>query len=368
MRPLGWIVLGGALLACTEGDGAGVVADTDGEAATVVALGAAGESCTARADCETGLACVDNRCTDRGASPRPNPDGGTEEAEPLPDPGGKVGESCTRRADCQAGLPCLDNVCQDPDDLGDMPDGMPPVTRGDRGESCMARNDCNSGLACISQRCVENEFDVSVEPKQCVRVQCMEDADCCEAFRPPVNCPMWQSQCDMGVTNSCTIFESNCICQLACQDQACVRVNRCETDLDCGGGGIVRCLDGTCTQCRAPADCPNEDDLCIAGVCRAGCERNEQCPLFHECQAGQCVEVGCTSDRQCLFSTRDPRSRCQDGQCVAPCQNDAECSDFHACEDERCVFVGCEADEECRVFLMLQNVPDSTRAVCRENP
>lgn len=328
--------------------------------ATPGARGNAGESCSARSDCLDGLACINNRCIEPAASTGDKDDGGQRD---VADPGGSMGESCTRRADCQAGLACFDNVCEDPD--SPALEGMPPMVRGDRGESCMARNDCNTGLACIGQRCVENDFDLDVEAKQCYRVQCTADTECCENFQPNPNCPMWQSQCDMGDQNSCTIFNNNCLCQLSCQDQVCTRVNRCSTDTDCGVGGVLRCLDGTCTQCRAPADCQDPDDLCIAGVCRSGCERNEQCPLFFECQAGQCEEVGCTSDRECLFATKDPRSKCNDGKCESPCENDAECGDLHACVDGRCKFVGCATDEECRIYLNLANVQDSTRAVCQ---
>src|ERR1041384_8713958 len=65
-----------------------------------------------------------------------------------------------------------------------------PDTRGKRGETCLARNDCDTGLACIGGVCAKNEFNISVAPKQCTRVECSEDADCCgdRATSAPSKC------------------------------------------------------------------------------------------------------------------------------------------------------------------------------------
>ena len=54
------------------------------------------------------------------------------------------------------------------------------------------------------------------------------------------------------------------------------------------------------------------DQQCVDGACTSGCKHNEQCPLFNECQSGECVEVGCKSARECYFATKNPLSECRD--------------------------------------------------------
>jgi hypothetical protein len=345
------MVLGLAFAIAACGDQVELVEDTE------VMLGAAGESCTSRKDCVAGLACLDNRCVDP-ATAAPDPDGGMEM---VTDTRGAAGESCTRRADCRAGNACVDNVCVSEESL---PEGMLPSVRGERGESCQARNDCANDLACIMERCTEHDFAFDVQTKQCFRVQCEADADCCESFVAPVNCPSLQVACDGGDAASCSLFQAQCVCRLGCQANLCAVADMCVADTNCFSP--LRCFDGRCAQCMVSTDCTGTDQQCVAGVCRAACQRNEQCPLFHACQSGECVEVGCQSARECYFATMNPLSTCQDGECLTPCENDAECGPLQICETGSCKFVGCETNEECRVLLGLASVPGSDRAVCRE--
>src|SRR5687767_9583221 len=69
--------------------------------AAATATGNAGESCLRRADCETGLSCIDNKCTSGDASVAL----------------GAIGETCAARADCELGLGCIDRVCTPPDQV-----------------------------------------------------------------------------------------------------------------------------------------------------------------------------------------------------------------------------------------------------------
>jgi hypothetical protein len=324
------------------------------------ARGEAGESCGSRSDCVEGLACVDNRCV-KPSSRDDDADGGGM-AMTVVDTRGVAGESCTRRADCRTGNACIDNVCTDESALMGM---MMPDVRGDRGESCQARNDCKGELACINQTCIENDFAFTVETKECFRVECEEDENCCENFVAPVNCPTLQDDCDGGNQTSCTLFDMQCKCIYTCQANVCVYPNVCTQDFDCGSG-VLRCFNGRCAQCMTADDCTGMDQQCVAGFCSAGCRRDEQCPLFNECQSGECVEVGCKSARECYFATKNPLSECKDGSCSTPCTDDATCGELNVCNEGHCQFVGCETNDECRTLLGLANVPGSDRAVCRE--
>jgi hypothetical protein len=135
-----------------------------------------------------------------------------------------------------------------------------------------------------------------------------------------------------------------------------------------GGLGLA-----ACAFLDEPAQCANDGDCsggaaCVGGLCRAGCERNEECPIFSACIRHQCEHVGCQSDRECFFESGSPRSKCVDNACRTPCDGDVACPlEFHACADGFCTFVGCEDDEQCRSVLGLFDQPasDPSRAVCR---
>ncbi len=322
--------------------------------------GSLGESCTRRDDCGGGLICVENRCTSEKSDDAEN-DGGTERIV-----GGAVGESCTRRADCQSGLACFAQICVKEADIPQGEDGV-ILARGGRGETCTARNDCNADLACVAGRCRENEYPVKVEAKECFRVQCETKNDCCKNFVPSASCDIYKAQCDADPSSLyCSYLDQYCVCKQTCQDSQCLVDTSCSSELDCNAYNAPFCVGTKCSQCRTKDDCTLTDTDCIEGVCRKPCERNEQCPLFYGCQSGKCVDEGCKSDRECYFSTNDPRAKCVDTECVTPCDNDAECTTaFNLCEGGRCVFAGCSSHEECRVYLRLQNVTGSDTAECR---
>jgi hypothetical protein len=168
--------------------------------------GGEGESCTRRDDCSGSLVCIDNRC----ATPMSAASGGADGGMAQVDTRGKEGESCTRRADCQSMLACVDQVCVMEASLTDTP----LQVRGERGESCQARNDCREGLACVSGRCRENDYAVTVQAKECFRVECAKTEDCCADFVPSTSCTSYKSLCEGGDTDYCNIYETSCKCQL----------------------------------------------------------------------------------------------------------------------------------------------------------
>ena len=346
------------LLALTIGFGCALAYTSGCEKTAEPVRGQTGESCQARSDCESSLVCIDNRCLPSGATSNDQHD--ADAGMSVADTRGGLGESCTRRADCAVGLMCIANVCvESPDQPTQMQSPL-----GDRGESCQARNDCAAGLVCVMNRCAVGDVTVAVQAKQCFRVQCEVDEDCCANFVAPLNCPTWKTNCASGDTASCNSYNASCVCALGCQNSACVQLHKCSADSECTAFG-QRCVSGKCAQCGSDADCTQAGQRCIANICRAGCQRNEQCPLFSECKDSECVQVGCKSDRECYFATKNPLSRCMKSECLAPCESDAQCGDLQACQDKRCQFVGCETDDECRAFLNLVNQTGNDRAVCR---
>jgi hypothetical protein len=328
-----------------------------------VIRGAAGESCTKRDDCAEGLSCFAGRCA---TSEKPSEEGGTVLVA-----GGSSGESCTWRGDCELGLACIDQTCTQDEEPAADAGGMSIQTRGSRGESCMARNDCGDELACIGGRCREADVALTVATKQCTRVNCRVEADCCKNFVAPASCPQLKLDCDAGSQFSCTSFALNCSCRQTCQDGLCGVSNKCATTAECSAA--LMCVNQKCVQCSVKADCVGTSAECVDGVCKTPCQRNEQCKAFHNCDAGKCMFVGCSSDRECFFAKKDPRVKCVNKECATPCGADAECNSttaFEVCEGGRCVDVGCESDTECRARLGFNDLPisDTSTAVCQVPP
>jgi hypothetical protein len=376
-----------------------------------------------------------------------------------------------------------------------------PDTRGKRGENCQARNDCETGLACLNGICAKNEFNIDVIAKQCDRIECSADVDCCgdrltevpekcvgreHICNEPIaagcvaggsctdntdcnggTCPMGfcsgvgqanamcetaadckRDTCVGGIcaisgyactvatqTTDCVYYNTlptcstrscNCqnpdympseeicsdpecedVCLLRCEESLCVTDKSCKKDADCLAVGLTSCDGGRCVECTTNKDCDvDADETCEKGLCHKPCKQNEECGLFEECQSGDCVYVGCTSDRECILAASrgsevdpptggdaqtaiisggdDPRlykclpsdiasdSDAGINTCKIPCENDGACGQFQVCDKGYCKFVGCKDDEECRAYLGIANQTTSelkpyvATAVCRE--
>jgi len=131
-------------------------------------------------------------------------------------------------------------------------------------------------------------------------------------------------------------------------------------------------------ECATDGDC-NDGESCKAGVCKTPCKANEECPLLNACdsKSGECVEVGCTSDRECVAVLNNRLAVCGTAagselkQCQVPCETNAECSNSELCVKGVCTNIGCQSDEECRAQLDLAEEastpahPWVPKAVCK---
>lgn len=242
----------------------------------------------------------------------------------------RKGEACQTTNDCAGGLACLPS----------------PSTSG--------------GV------CVVGVFNVPQTAKECAIIECKQAADCCETppSSCPSLKASCESQRDAGVQepiNECSSYESLCVCDPAkrdCENGKCVV--KCVNDSTCainGGGG--RCLGGKCAQCASDDDCggPESELTCVSGKCQAPCQGDGDCPGFDRCLAGKCVEGGCHSQRECIAATRNVEATCgTDGKCIIPCQTDLECGNpkgysFYSCVSGQCLYMGCDSDKDCRLLL-----------------
>jgi hypothetical protein len=251
------------------------------------------------------------------------------------------------------------------DDTGgeSTPQNTTPAVKSRRGESCASRNDCTAGLSCIQNRCIDNEYPVDPTAKECFLVECTDTAQCCADFSPdPESCSFYQEQCNLGDELYCQDYQDFCVCSQQCVDEQCIDQGpACTSDLQCGS---FFCVGGQCVQCRNNEECGGGGLSCVEGFCTPGCVKNEECPLFNSCESGQCVETGCTSDRECILFTGRPEAVCKEGQCTVDCESNAECGQLEACTDGKCIFIGCETNDDCRAALHIENQDIS--AVCRE--
>ena len=354
-----------------------------------------------------------------------------------PETRGKRGETCLARNDCDTGLACLGGICAknefnievtakqcireecsvDKDCCGDRLTSAPEKCTG-RDQICDPANrvvpgciqtSCTTDATCNGGTCPMGTCQGLGQP---VGTMCATAADCMRDTCVAGACTLSLNTCTVATQNidctyynyipSCSARSCNCInplydptdpictdedcdniCLLTCQDSLCVEDRSCKSDADCVQGNARTCDGGRCVECTTNKDCDTKnDESCEKGVCIKPCEQNEECGLFEECQKdGTCKYIGCQTDRECILAASrgqqgtggtngvnpppsdDPRLfKCLPSEgdakinvCKIPCENDGSCGQFQACDQGFCKFVGCNSDEECRDYLGIAN-------------
>lgn len=358
----------------------------DDEAQTVQpqTRGERGESCEARNDCVSGLACINHTCSKNDFDVKST----AKHCDKV---------DCATNEDCCGGRPTeAPAKCQNRASICSSSQ-LPGCTSS---LSCESDNECGGG-ECGTGQC-SNTFSSCDANSDCSDTcntstgfcnqqsgrSCTTSAQCtgtCESRRCDCTNPQYDPSDPICSDPDCT----EDVCRLKCEDEACVVDVSCEEDMDCLGSGTGRhCESGACVECTDDEECTGEGESCVENRCKAACTQNEECPLFHSCTGGTCVETGCTSDRECILavgrngeSGEDARlAKCLPSaadanvkECKIPCENDGACgSELEVCEGGFCKFVGCDSDEECRSYLGLANEtsnpaqPWISKAVCRD--
>jgi hypothetical protein len=249
----------------------------------------------------------------------------------MPQLPGCVAKACSRAGDCANGGACV---------------GRCGVTQGE----------CRGNVDCLANKCVDGtctlNFTACGSDAECAANTCAARACACEN---PNYSPM---------SPICSDHDCDGLCLWACEDSRCVIPSSCSQDDECVGA-TPSCVDGKCVECRASADC-SFDKICVDGSCQTPCQGDAQCGLFEACQAGECVYVGCRSQRECtlvpdvrslgLTPGLDPRLlRCHTedgvGRCLIPCQTDSQCSTTEVCSGGLCQYIGCDDSAECASIL-----------------
>lgn len=243
-----------------------------------------------------------------------------------------------------------------------------------KGEACETTNDCAPGLACMPQAsgvsiCVLGAFAVSQSAKECAIVECTSAQDCCPT--PPSTCASDLALClqDAGISSqsACARYNAQCVCDTTrrdCEQSKCV--TKCSDNNECLSSGNRYCSGGKCVQCSTDNDCGSASSgfKCISGQCEPPCKGDGDCPGFERCVAERCVESGCVTNRECVAFTKNVEATCgTDRKCIVPCQTDLECGNpkgytFFSCVAGQCLFLGCDTDKDCR--LLFPNFPGAT--------
>jgi len=422
-----------------------------------IAKSSPGESCTKTSDCEDGLKCLDGTCyksaTSSGGSA--NSEGGegntagTTVVGPKPPVLGKLGESCTRRADCVDGLACLSQRCsKDAVPQGEGGEGSGGPALGAVGETCGLTSDCSEGLACLPQTggglpiadaigsnsvgvCTEIDNGLTPTGNAC-GAECKTAEDCCElpvAVHVPyaaVSTPGVSGPYGTGA-NSCTqlaallegvncattalaaqraqCFAQSAYCNCGTKTWACSDAGRCEYKAACLGtvaatgsvpGGCPsytriqsglplstacntakKCAPETAdTGCTADADCDETvfvadsgaTDYCTGGkcvcntdngLCYRGCSEDLDCPVHFTCDTTTSLCTSgkeCETDSFCVTKSNNINAKCVEGSCQGSCNNDRDCNggqltsytETRICNaDHVCEMIGCESDDQC---------------------
>jgi hypothetical protein len=350
--------------------------------------GKRGETCLARNDCDTGLACLSGIC----AKNEFNLDVTAKQC---------IREECSDTADC-----CGDKATEAPAKCADRNAICEPANATILG--CSTTATCTTATAdtvCGGGTCTPGVCSGGTSPgatcetaTDCPKDTCNTATGYCTvntAYTCTIN-----SQCP-GYTATCSIRRCNCvnpvynpndpicsdpdcedICLLRCQDNLCLEDKSCKTDAQCIALGLQVCDGGRCVECTKNSECDEEnDETCESGVCQKPCKANEECPLFAACVEGDCVYQGCNDDRECILAASrglqgvggtsnaqaagadDPRLyKClandadpKHKTCKIPCENDGSCGQFQVCDEGYCKFVGCNSDEQCRNYLGIAN-------------
>ncbi len=307
-----------SLAACGENialpDGGG---DGDGGQCAVI--------CTTDVDCCQGEECVDGVCVVADACPS----GCNFECDKA---GGQVCNRTTKK--CVSGAPpanCIDDCdCFS----GEVCSGGVCVPVGGDLEGCISDDDCSEGEVCVNGRCRPESCETR---EDCAGEVCLvcKDGLCVE---PAAVCH--------GDEECCVGYFCN-FSECALEDTG------CQSDSDCPIPGQVcvddRCIGAGCTpeDCATGQWCDSE-----AGLCRPGCDYNDDCMApetcdyaNHVCGQADCCGGVCTPGSQYC----DPVScRCVD---VDGCQGDGDCPPNYTCRlaDGTCVCTdaACSAGSHC---------------------
>jgi hypothetical protein len=226
---------------------------------------------------------------------------------------GLRGESCRARSDCSSGLACVNNVC-----VSGVYEVAPSAKECVLVECKQAADCCfieQDVCASLQQQCTNDpggfacqQYDATCKCSNvaCEKDKCVSKQTCDGMF----NTCAGGLICSNGNCVQCT-QESDCAGgKSACIDTKCVP--KCDSDTDCPD--FNRCDNGVCAKsgCKSDRECKaatkNALAFCKEEKCTVPCQSDLECGNpnnwnFTRCVGGSCLYVGCETDKECQLYT-----------------------------------------------------------------
>jgi hypothetical protein len=199
--------------------------------------------------------------------------------------GGGRGESCNARNDCASGLACINHVCSQNDFNLSVDAKSCDIVECQTTMDCCANYHgpapcpltCDNMNRCITmQTCMMDSDCFVVGLAKCnmgTCVECVADMDCHNA-----NAKCVANKCNNGCTHNeeCALFQS-------CQNGACMDTG-CTSDRECyfaTTNPLAKCANMKCTvPCENDAEC-GDFQACQSGNCVfVGCMTDEECRVY----------------------------------------------------------------------------------------
>lgn len=237
---------------------------------------------------------------------------------------GGRGESCRARTDCASGLACLAGVCTQNNFR------VAPAARVCARIECATPEDCCNPLSPTqAEEC--QQLDSTCKSLSTGSVPVEEIPSCQEFF---LNCDCSRA-CEAGACiATCT---NNLQCENVLDRPTCIanRCAACQADTDCptqmGRPGV--CNEGLCQAgCRDRRDCEylQTCDEATQRCVEAGCETDRECIAVSGNARSVCIDTECVlpcdNDLECNVGANYSFSACIRGICTyLGCQTDEEC-------------------------------------------
>ena len=350
---------------------------------------ALGESCSRTFDCAAHLACVENVClpeavpVDGGSAD--GGEGGITTGPHL----GLLGESCQTSRDCQSPYACVGEVCSNdnydltatgktctgecntPTDCCELPVGFGATLYNYNSPDGGANN---RTLTASSLRCEDLLAYLGGDTSACSTPLSYNFqyylAEGCAIYQQYCQCAAntWacnNNQC--AYTAPCTVPTATAVTAATCPTET--RTGRpLGPTCNVAGGGAGN---GTCSAgCSVDTDCDGKQPngaghacsgsdagatncTCYQSACYFACKADIDCTSGSTCDATThlCKATGCTTNSDCVLSTKNAQAQCVAGACQTACQSDIECMPKSNpptyCLGGFCKAAGCSSDTDC---------------------
>ncbi len=219
------------------------------------------------------------------------------------------GESCQARNDCVSGLACIANRCV----LNEYPIAVDArecvrVDCATRDECCLDFTPTQvTEATCIQYdadcRALLDQASCDLYNRYCICNLVCEDERCVPANNCSDTIPCTSGVCNNGVCVECMV-DIDCPGEGTCNVTTNHCIDHCTRNEECAQ--FESCVSGQCehTGCTSDRECyfdlQNPRAECRDGECRVPCENDAECLQdFHACQGGLCVFIGCETDEEC---------------------------------------------------------------------